>query len=122
MAELAIYKKAFDFAVIAIRIVKAIQKVEKEYVVSRQFVRAATSIGANIQEARGAQSQKDFFTKLCISYKEARESKYWIELLYSAQLIERTQYDTLISQVEQIIKMLGAAKVTTEKKLLLVEK
>ncbi len=76
-----IAKKSFLFAV---RIVKAYQylvKEKKEYVLSKQLLRNGTSIGANIEEAIGSQSTAEFLAKLSISYKEARETDYWIRLL-----------------------------------------
>jgi four helix bundle protein len=54
---------------------------KKEFILSKQLLRSGTSIGANIEEAIGGQSRKDFFAKLSISYKEARETHYWIRLL-----------------------------------------
>lgn len=68
--------KSYAFAV---RIVKAYQFLvadKNEYVLSKQLLRCGTSIGANIEEAIGAQSNKDFFAKLTIAYKEARETHY----------------------------------------------
>lgn len=65
--------KSYAFAV---RVVKACQYLsteKKEFVLSKQLLRSGTSIGANIEEAIGGQSEKDFFAKLTISYKEARE-------------------------------------------------
>jgi len=73
--------KSYAFAV---RIVKAYQFLsndKKEFVLSKQLLRCGTSIGANVEEAIGGQSDKDFFAKLSIAYKEARETHYWIRLL-----------------------------------------
>ena len=74
-------QKTYAFA---IRIVKACQYLvseKKEFVLSKQVLRSGTSIGANTEEAIGGQSEKDFYAKLCIAYKEARETHYWIRLL-----------------------------------------
>lgn len=51
------------------------------------MLRAGTSIGANIEEAIGGQSEKDFFAKLTIAYKEARETHYWVRLLTDTEFI-----------------------------------
>jgi len=58
---------------LAIAIFKKLQKEKREFILSKQFLRSATSIGANVEEAIGAQSRKDFIAKLSISYKEARK-------------------------------------------------
>jgi len=50
------------------------------------MLRSATSIGANVHEADGGQSKKDFYAKMCIAYKEARETLYWLELLEESNL------------------------------------
>jgi len=56
-------------------------KINREFELSKQLLKSGTSIGANVEEAIGAQSKKDFINKLSIAYKEARETSYWIRLL-----------------------------------------
>ena len=56
-------------------------KKENEFIISKQILRSATSIGANVEEAIAAQSKKDFIHKMSIASKEARETKYWLRLL-----------------------------------------
>jgi four helix bundle protein len=73
--------KSYAFAVRIIKVFKYLSEQKKEFVLSKQLLRCGTSIGANIEEAIGGQSEKDFFAKLTISYKEARETHYWIRLL-----------------------------------------
>lgn len=75
-----IVDKTFLFAKDVIEVYLKL-KSEKEYDIARQFLRSGTSIGANIEEAQGAQSKKDFISKISIAYKEARECNYWIRLL-----------------------------------------
>tara|TARA_R110001592_G_scaffold141264_2_gene362673 strand:- start:357 stop:590 length:234 start_codon:yes stop_codon:yes gene_type:complete len=74
---------------------KFLQAEKKEYILSKQLVRSGTSIGANIEEAIGGQSKKDFFAKLTISYKEARETKYWIRLLTDTTYLTKEQTEPL---------------------------
>ncbi len=76
-----ILDKSYAFAVRIIKFYQFLVSEKKEYVLSKQILRCGTSIGANIEEAIGGQSKKDFFAKLTISYKEARECHYWIRLL-----------------------------------------
>jgi four helix bundle protein len=76
-----VQEKSFTFAVRAVNAYKYLSLEKKEFVLSKQFLRSATSIGANIEEAIGGQSKADFIAKLSISYKEARETAYWIKLL-----------------------------------------
>ncbi len=76
-----IQTKSYNFAVRIIKLYKHLSQEKKEFVLSKQLLRSGTSTGANIEEAIGGQSRKDFFAKLTIAYKEARESHYWIRLL-----------------------------------------
>ena len=81
MKEIIVRDKSFEFAVRVINLDIYLRKVKKEYVLSKQVVRSGTSIGANIEEASGAVSHADFKNKLCIAYKEARETHYWLKFL-----------------------------------------
>jgi four helix bundle protein len=71
-----IQRKSFEFAIRAVKAYKYIVENKKEFVLSKQFLRSATSIGANVEEAIGAQSKPDFISKLSIAYKEAHETNY----------------------------------------------
>jgi four helix bundle protein len=79
--ENLIQQKSYAFAIRMVRLYQHLSSEKREYVLSKQLLRSGTSIGANVEEAIGGQSEKDFFAKLNIAYKEARESKYWINLL-----------------------------------------
>ena len=78
----------------------------KEYVLSKQVLRSGTSIGANAKEAAHAQSKADFYAKMYISYKEANETEYWLELLYESGYIEKAAFDSIYSDCKEIIKIL----------------
>jgi four helix bundle protein len=102
-----IQNKSYLFA---IRIVKAYQYLceeKKEYLLSKQLLRSGTSIGANIEEAIGGQTDKDFFAKITLSYKEARETKYWIRLLTDTNYFTEEQSKSLLSDVEELLKIIG---------------
>ncbi len=73
-----IQEKSFAFAVRIVHLYKFLTEEKIEFILSKQLLRSGTSIGANVEEAIGGQSSRDFYAKLSISYKEARESKYWI--------------------------------------------
>jgi len=73
-------ERTFDFALQIIELYKFLNT-KNEYILSKQLLRSATSVGANVEEAQAAQSRKDFISKMSIASKEARESKYWIRLL-----------------------------------------
>ena len=104
----------------AIRIVKATQYLtieKKEYVLSKQLLRSGTSIGANTEEAIGGQSDKDFYAKLNIVYKEARETFYWIKLLRDTCYFEENIALSLLKDCEEILKIVGSIIKTMKIKL-----
>ena len=99
----------------AIRIVKAYSEINKNnrfndasVVLSKQFLRSGTSIGANIAEAVYAQSNKDFISKYSISLKEASETKYWINLMIKSEIVSKNKMSLLLNEIETIIKILTA--------------
>ena len=74
---------------------------ENEYIISKQILRSGSSIGLNIEEAQGAQSKKDFNSKMSISYKEGRETKYWLRLLKGSNQTE-IKVDDLLFEAKEI--------------------
>jgi four helix bundle protein len=90
--------KSKEFALSIIDLYKVLCKEKKEFVMSKQLVRSATSIGANIVEANYAISKKEFLAKKYISLKECAETQYWLELLYESNYIEKPVFEkTLIT-------------------------
>ena len=79
--------KSYEFALTVVKLCYSIQNDKKEFILSKQLLRSATSIGANMEEAIGGQSNKDFLHKVSIAYKEARESHYWIRLIGDSYII-----------------------------------
>ena len=117
MKENILQTKSFSFAVKVVKLCLQIQKSEKEYILSKQLLRSGTSVGANIEESIGGRSEKDLYHRLIISYKEARESHYWIRLLFEAELINEQQKTDLLEDVEELLRLLGASKRTLKKSM-----
>ena len=109
-----IYQKSHLFSLQAIELYKVMQN-QKEVVISKQLLAAATSIGANIREASAANSRKDFINKMTIASKEARESKYWLELVKESNIINYN-FDNLLYLNEEIIKILNSIILTSKGK------
>lgn len=76
MKDNVLLDKSFAFAIRTVKTYKFLTEEKNEYVLSKQFLRSGTSIGANAEEAIGGQSKADFISKLSLAYKEARETKY----------------------------------------------
>ena len=105
----ALRNKTKHFAVRIIRFVSYLRDEKREFVMSKQILRSATSIGANVRESWNAQSRSDFQHKLSIALKEADETAYWLELLVESEIIDRKQFDSLYSDLDEIIAMLTAS-------------
>ena len=102
-----IQQKSFAFAVRVVKLYRYLCDEKKEYVLSKQLLRSGTSIGANVEEAIGGHSRADFIAKLVISYKEARESSYWIRLLSETNYLDKEQSDSLLFDIDEIQKIIG---------------
>mgnify|MGYP000297356444 CR=1 FL=1 len=113
MKENVIVSKSFQFALNIISVYKKL-KSEKEFEISKQLLRSGTSVGANIEEAQGAQSRKDFIHKLSISYKEIRESIYWIRLLTESQILNKQEHQELLNEAIEIEKILSAILISSK--------
>ena len=108
--------KSFDFSVRIVNLCKYLQAEKKEYILSKQLLRSGTSIGANVNESQAAQSTKDFIAKLSIASKEARETKYWIDLLTETDYLpkEHRKVKELQNQNMELIKILTSIIKTTQ--------
>jgi four helix bundle protein len=102
--ENIIVDKSFDFALNTIDLYRKLTD-EREYILSKQLLRSGTSIGANIQEATAAFSKKDFVYKMSISSKEARETRYWLQLLDKSELT-KINVNSHLNEIENLIKIL----------------
>ena len=115
--ENVIQVKTYAFAVRIVRLYQYLVKSKSEYVLSKQLLRSGTSIGANVEEAIGGQSDKDFFAKMTIAYKEARETHYWLRLLTDTSYLSNEESESLLSDIEEILKIIGSIQKTMRKQL-----
>ena len=114
MSKGATLDKSKSFALRIIRFYSFLQKEKGEYVISKQLLRSGTSIGANARESNNAQSSADFINKLSIALKEADETAYWLELLYESGIIERSHFESLYSDLNELIALLTASIKTSK--------
>jgi len=102
----AVQSKSYSFAVKAVKLYKHLSNDKKEFVLSKQFLRSGTSIGANVEEAMGGYSRKDFSAKLGIAYKESRETKYWLRLLKDTDYVSKEEFRELFDECDELSKLL----------------
>jgi four helix bundle protein len=102
-----IRERTFQFAVRVIGTVRRLPDDGATRVVAYQLVKAATSVGANVEEADGAESTRDFVHKMSIARKEARESRYWIRIV-RASITDDDEWVALQKESEEIARVLSA--------------
>ncbi|MDR0865910.1 MAG: four helix bundle protein [Candidatus Symbiothrix sp.] len=106
--ENVILTKTYDFSLFIVNIYRHLTENRKEYVLSKQLLRSATSIGANSEEASAGVSRKDFINKYQIAYKEAKESHYWLRLLRDSNWLELDKANDALLKCEEIIRIINA--------------
>lgn len=105
MSKSIVKQKSYEFALQIIQFCAKLRN-ERHYELSSQLLRSGTSIGANIEEALAGHSRKDFFAKMTIASKEARETNYWLRLIKDAELFEKPSLQKLLSESEELVKIL----------------
>jgi four helix bundle protein len=112
--ENIIQNKTFDFALKIIKLSKTLKE-NNETILANQILRCGTSIGANIEEAIGGSSIRDFLSKCTIAYKEARETKYWLRLIDGSK--PEINIKGLHADIDEITKILSSIILSTKMKL-----
>src|SRR4026209_1932263 len=107
-AENVILDKSFAFALRILKLYLFLRKKKVDTGLCSQILDSGTSIGANVEEAVGGSSRKDFINKLQIAYKEARETRYWLRLLKEGDVLERKLADSFLKDCDEIIAILTA--------------
>ena len=99
-----IRQRTYGYSLRAIKLYQALQEGRDGagWVLGKQYLRAATSIGANVEEAQSAESRPDFVHKYGIAQKEARESLYWLKLLAESGIIPSRRLAPLIKEIEDL--------------------
>ena len=109
--------KSFEFAVRIVNLYKFLAFQKSEFVLSKQLLKSGTSIGANIEEALGSQSNKEFISKLHISYRESKESLYWLKLLYKTDFINEKEFISLSKDCEELIMIIVSIIKSSKQKI-----
>ena len=106
MSKSIVRDKSFSFALRIIKLSKYLTEQKKEYVLSKQVLRSGTAVGALIREAEQGESKADFIHKLAIALKEAKETEYWLALLFHSDYVEEKSYLSINADIEELIKLL----------------
>jgi four helix bundle protein len=103
-----IRRRTYTYSLRAIKLYRTLQegKDGAGWVLGKQYLRAATSIGANVEEAQSAESRLDFVHKYGIAQKEARESLYWLKLLAESEIIPPQRLRPLMKETEELFAVI----------------
>ena len=106
----ALLERTEDFAVRAVRLFRHLQHQQDRagWVLGKQFLRAATSIGANVEEAQAAESRNDFIHKYSIAQKEARETRYWLRVMIRSDLLPAPRVQPILDEAGEIYAIITA--------------
>ena len=99
--------RTFELGVMVVQLVDRLPNSLAGRELGRQLIRAGTSVGANVEEADAAESDRDFVHKMSIARKEARESRYWLSLLKASGVYQTDGMDYLVQEVTELIKILS---------------
>jgi len=118
MKENVIKNKSFEFALRVIKLYQFLTETRKEFILSKQLLRSGTSIGAMVRESEHAENKADFVHKLSIALKEANETEYWVELLYKSDYIDEVLFNSISTDINEILRLLiSIIKSSKQKKL-----
>ena len=117
MKENIIATKSVDFAIKSVVIYKKVLKLFNEFVLTKQFLRSSTAIGALVKEAEHAQSPADFIHKMNIALKEANETEYWVLLLFKGGYFTEDEYNEYTKEANELIRILASIVKTSKEKL-----
>ncbi len=117
MKDNVVVDKSYALALKIVKLSLSLKKNKNEFELSRQILKSGTSIAANVEEAVGGQSEKDFLAKIGIAYKECRETIFWLKLLRDLDLIENQEAASLMLDLDELLKIIGSIKKTMTLKL-----
>jgi four helix bundle protein len=117
MKENVIKNKSFAFALMTVKMYQFLCEQKKEFVLSKQLLRSGTAVGALVREAEQAESPADFIHKMSIALKEANETEYWIELLFQSNYLDETAFNSIKSDLTEILKLLISIIKTTKQNI-----
>jgi four helix bundle protein len=105
MSKSIVKQKSYEFALQIIKVCTQLRE-KKHFEIASQLLRSGTSIGANVEEALAGRSRKDFFAKMSIASKEARETNYWLRLIEDSGIVNGKPGKDMIESSEELIKIL----------------
>ena len=117
MKQDPLHEKTMLFAVRIVRLYRYLSEEKKEFVMSKQLLRAGTNPGAMVREAINAESNADFIHKMSIPQKEIGETLYWLELLFRTDFLNEIEYKSVKTDADEVMKIVRSCILTLKKKI-----
>ncbi|HET9179081.1 MAG TPA: four helix bundle protein [Terriglobia bacterium] len=113
-----IRKRSFAYTLRAVKLYQYLQEQRKGagWILGRQYLRAASSVGANVEEAQAAESRADFIHKLGIAQKETRESLYWLRVMAASEIVPLERIEPLTRETEELLNVITSIILNTKRK------
>jgi four helix bundle protein len=96
---------------------RALPKTEEARVLGRQVLRSGTAVAANYRSACRARSRADFISKVGITVEEADETAFWLELIVDAGIIKRPKLESLLAEVNELVRIFQASRTTAQSQI-----
>ena len=109
-------EKSMNFSIRVVKIYRYLTDEKKEFVLSKQLLRSGTNPGAMIRESENVESKQDFIHKLGIAQKEIGETMYWLELLAATDYLTEKEFQSVIKDAEEIMKIIRSSILTAKRK------
>jgi four helix bundle protein len=110
--ENIIQQKSFAFAIRIINLYKYLYDEKRELVLSKKLLKSVTSIGSNVEEAFGSQSDNDSLSKMSIAYKESEETLHCLNLLFEKKYLDKEQFESLHNEAEELCRIIEKIQIT----------
>ena len=101
-------EKSYSLAVEIVSLCRQLKESKVEACLVNQLLRSGTAKAANIEEGNGANSKAEFSTKISIAFKEARETQYWVRLLYDSQSLRKDSFQELNERLNEVLRIMWA--------------
>ena len=115
--KIELKKRAYLYALDIIKFIDGLSKNDfTAQIISRQLLRSATSIGANIIEAQAGSTKRDFTNFFSYALKSANESKFWLGLLRDSAKADKSKTEILLQETTELANILGSSILTLKGK------
>ena len=100
-------ERTYKFALRIFELCSKLPNTDEARIIKRQLLKAGSSVGANLEEADGSLTLNDFIYRVDISFKECKESRYWLRLIGDRKLLQREIVQPLLDESLELIKILS---------------